>query len=597
MTDLDDRELLTRYARSGSEEAFAVLVQRYVNSVYSAAYRQMSDSHQAEEVTQAVFLLLARKAGSFGRGVILGGWLHRAARFIAADMRRGARRRLERETRAMEQSSANSESSSWEHLAPLLDEGLDSLKDQDRHVLLLRFFRQLELRDVAAELDITEDAAQKRVSRALARLRDFYGRRGAVVSVSALGGVLAAEVVQAAPLALGPAIVSAAATSVVAGSSMLSLTSIMNLMLSTKMKSAALALALTALTATTVTQRVGARHLREENRLLQQETRELESRLTASRSLPDPAVGGGEDLDLLRRQAAEVHQLRGELGSLQQLLRALAETGQLPSNQRSTGADEPNDPAVADLGPMERWQLAKDLLRDRRPGDALEHFLWCFDEGMAKDPAFSGVRLSFMLTDLADLAQSYPPAFQALRERRDALAAKLHSEAAGTLQTLELITLNEKLGEPELNLTLADQLEHGSPARTAIFRGLAESLLAEQRYGDLLRIGDPLALYADQEERLSISLTTLQGRPAAETASAGLARNLSRLGLNGFEALAGAGDTARALDLADRLLARDGSAEMRRQLIQRAHRSGNTDLVRALGQEQPLQRTVSKVSG
>lgn len=81
----DDIELLRRYACAGSEEAFATLVSRHINLVYSVALRYVGNPHQAEEISQAVFMILAKKASSLRPGVVLSGWLYHTARLTAAN--------------------------------------------------------------------------------------------------------------------------------------------------------------------------------------------------------------------------------------------------------------------------------------------------------------------------------------------------------------------------------------------------------------------------------------------------------------------------------------------------------------------------------
>src|SRR5579862_9505800 len=97
MQPLDDAALLTAYATHNSEEAFAELVRRYVALVYSAALRQVREPQLAEEVTQAVFILLARKARAVSRHPTLSGWLCRVTYFVSRDALRNDRRRLYRE--------------------------------------------------------------------------------------------------------------------------------------------------------------------------------------------------------------------------------------------------------------------------------------------------------------------------------------------------------------------------------------------------------------------------------------------------------------------------------------------------------------------
>ena len=137
----DDMALVREYAQSGSEQAFAALVSRHINLVYSVALRQVRDAHLAEEVSQAVFILLARKAGSLGPAAILSGWLCRAARYVSADTLKNQRRRQSREQESHMQSLLNQpDSTAWNQIAPLLDEGLNSLGSKEHDALVLRFF-------------------------------------------------------------------------------------------------------------------------------------------------------------------------------------------------------------------------------------------------------------------------------------------------------------------------------------------------------------------------------------------------------------------------------------------------------------------------
>src|ERR1035438_10192376 len=125
MIEVDDYELLAQYAGTESEVAFATLVARYVNLVHSAALRFTGNGHYAQEITQAVFVILARKAGSLRRGTVLSGWLYQAARLTAANFMKGENRRQRREQEAYMQSTLTGpDSAAWEQIAPLLDEAM-----------------------------------------------------------------------------------------------------------------------------------------------------------------------------------------------------------------------------------------------------------------------------------------------------------------------------------------------------------------------------------------------------------------------------------------------------------------------------------------
>ena len=197
---MDDYELLQAYAARRAEDAFNALTERYMGLVYSAAVRQTGNPQAAEDVAQAVFLTLARKAGSISRKVVLAGWLLRTTRYAAANARRLEQRRQYYEREAMESQVQLSENDlAWQRVAPLLDDAVDGLAEKDRDALVLRFFEGLPLRAVAERLAVSEDGAQKRVSRALEKLRLFFERRGRAVSSAALAAAIGANAVQSAP--------------------------------------------------------------------------------------------------------------------------------------------------------------------------------------------------------------------------------------------------------------------------------------------------------------------------------------------------------------------------------------------------------------
>jgi RNA polymerase sigma factor (sigma-70 family) len=252
----DDMALVREYAASQSERAFETLVTRHVNLVYSAALRQARDPHLAEDVTQAVFIVLARKAGSLGDKTILSCWLYRTARFAAADALKIQRRRQLREQEAhMEGVFQNEPDAAWEQLSPLLDEAMARLRDKDRDAIVLRFFENKNLKEVGAALGLEERAAQKRVARGLEKLRAFFNQRGISTTTAIVGGAMAANSVQAAPVGLAKTISAVAITkgAAVSGSTLTLVKGALKLMAWTKMKTAAVAAAAVVLAAGTTT--------------------------------------------------------------------------------------------------------------------------------------------------------------------------------------------------------------------------------------------------------------------------------------------------------------------------------------------------------
>src|SRR5882724_3477901 len=212
MHPTDDSALLQQYAENRSDEAFAALVTRHINLVYSVALRSVGDPHQAEEITQGVFILLAKKAAQLRHDRALSSWLFQATRLTVSNFVRSESRRHHREQEACMQSLLDETGSDvWRQIAPLLDDAVAGLSETDRHAIVLRFYEGRNLREVGAALGASEDAAEKRVNRAVEKLRMFFAKRGVTASSAAVAVVLGANAVQAAPVGLAAAISTAAA--------------------------------------------------------------------------------------------------------------------------------------------------------------------------------------------------------------------------------------------------------------------------------------------------------------------------------------------------------------------------------------------------
>ena len=210
MRETNDLELLSEFARNGSGGAFAEVVARYVNLVHSTALRFTSNPHHAQDITQAVFIILAQKAGKLPASTILSGWLYQTARLTAANFMKGEIRRQKREQEAYMESTLNELASekaqaAWEQIAPMLDEAMGSLGESDRNAIILRYFENKTAQETGMALKTTEAAAQKRVTRALEKLRKIFTKRGVALPAALIASAVMARAVMAAPMGLGAA--------------------------------------------------------------------------------------------------------------------------------------------------------------------------------------------------------------------------------------------------------------------------------------------------------------------------------------------------------------------------------------------------------
>jgi RNA polymerase sigma factor (sigma-70 family) len=231
MKTTDSQGLLAAYAKTGSEAAFRELLARYVNLVYSAAVRLVgNDADLAKDVTQTVFVDLARKAPKLPRDVMLGGWLHHHTVFVASTLLRGERCRQARERQVVEMNALPDHTQeNLAQIAPILDEAIDELGAEDRTAILLRFFEQCDFPSLAEALGSNEDAARKRVSRALEKLHLLLRHRGVSLSAAALGTLLATEAVTAAPAGLAVGLAGTALTGAAGGGTALTVLKIMSM--------------------------------------------------------------------------------------------------------------------------------------------------------------------------------------------------------------------------------------------------------------------------------------------------------------------------------------------------------------------------------
>ena len=283
-----DLDLLDRFVQEKSQDAFTALVQRHVNLVYSAALRQVRSPQLAEEVAQSVFADLARVAATpssplsgcdASSQTSLTPWLYAVARRTAIDVIRKESRRQLREQIAVEMNDMNATANDWTQIEPLLDDAMAALDETDRSAILLRYFENKNLREVGEALGTSDDAAQKRVSRAVERLREFFSKRNITIGASGLAVLISANAVQSAPIGLAVTISAAAVLTGTAVSTSTVITATKAIAMTTLQKTAITAL-LAAAVGTGIFEAHQAAQLRNQVQILQQQHG------TAGRSTP-----------------------------------------------------------------------------------------------------------------------------------------------------------------------------------------------------------------------------------------------------------------------------------------------------------------------
>jgi RNA polymerase sigma factor (sigma-70 family) len=197
--DDNDSGLLKAFAFARDSQAFCNLVERHVDFVYASALRQLHDGHLAEDVVQAVFLLLAQKATKIKPGTFLKGWLFNATRYVASNVRRAEVRRKLREREAAAMRCEMTPDAQKQNVCPYLDDAMAALGTKDRTALLMRYFEEMPMLAVGRAMGISEEAAIKRVSRAVQRLRSILASRGIEVAGDAIAGMLGMGLMQKAP--------------------------------------------------------------------------------------------------------------------------------------------------------------------------------------------------------------------------------------------------------------------------------------------------------------------------------------------------------------------------------------------------------------
>jgi RNA polymerase sigma factor (sigma-70 family) len=369
----DSRRLLADYVENGSEAAFRDLVMGYTDLVYSTAFRLVErDAQLAQDVAQTVFIDLARIGRTLSSEVMLGGWLHRHTRFVAANLMRSERRRKSRERQAAEMNTLQNEpDGGLKQVSIIIDEAIDGLANQDRAAIILRFFEGSDLRCVGEALGIGENAARMRVSRALEKLHVLLKRRGATLSATALATALAAEAVTAAPAGLAVNFAATALSAGVAGSG-LTLT-LLKTVAMTKLKVGLLTVvAVAGLTIPLVRQHQSLTKLRSENSSLRSQLDDF-TRLAAENARLSNLLSQSTQPDP-QSQTRELLKLRGEVGRLKRQLADIPKARQTAATTKADPAEVQQEIAIVNMVYTKGWVMAFRLYAAQNQGQFPTNF-------------------------------------------------------------------------------------------------------------------------------------------------------------------------------------------------------------------------------
>jgi RNA polymerase sigma factor (sigma-70 family) len=444
VNDQTDSQLLCAYAEHRSEAAFAELVRRHVDLVYSAALRMVCDSHLAEDVTQGVFVALARQAAQLGNRPVLSGWLHRTAQNIASQTVRTIERRRTREQEAAimnELLSASSEST-LENIAPHLDAALGGLSEPDRDAIMLRYFERKSAQEMAQTLGISDEASQKRVSRAIERLREFFIKRGLTVSVSGIIGVISTNAIHAAPVGLAARI----STFASAGTTIVTGTATKAIVMTTLQKSIA-TVVVTTLVGVAIYEARQVSTLRSQNQALQQQQQPLGDEVQRLQRERDEAlrrlVSLQQEKERVSDNTGELLRLRGEVARLRNTGGSSGSAGSAPElMDTSNPLWKPNWIVLRpfnlgqfpDSGTMIKYQEAKES-GIATPASLLQTWIWA---QRTRDVA--GILRTWDFPDDTTEEEKMKRAFEA---KADEEYAQQHPDQIGHAETSKLRDLFE----------------------------------------------------------------------------------------------------------------------------------------------------------
>jgi len=480
-----DTELLREYVEQDAESAFTRLVHEHLNLVYSAALRETAgDGAQAEDISQAVFSELARKAPRLLKHPSLAGWLYITVRHVASNLRRSEQRRRVREEKAqvMNELLADSPDLAWERLRPVIDDVLHELNETDREVIVLRFLKNQSLRDVGAALGVQENTARMRVERALEKLRGLLAHRGITSTAGSLTAALAIGVITPAPSSLGATIAAAALASGAVTTST-SLT-IIKLMTMSKAKLCGIGALVVAGVAVPVWQQTRLQTAQAENAQLLAQEKQLS--------------GDQSQLAALRAEAERLRGIETNQAELERLRQYQAETQ--PELLRLRGM----------AGVARRANLEAEQLRAKIARDASENGTNLISGAMADamkqamEQQVEG-RLSRMAATLHLTPEQTQAARDILMRQANVMSASVQQVFSGKYSKDDLAKLGKDAGNPEEQIKAIL-----SPEQKASYQQYQQEEAAynarQAANMDLLQLQSTLGLTSEQEDRAFAAL-------------------------------------------------------------------------------------------
>jgi RNA polymerase sigma factor (sigma-70 family) len=402
-----------------------------------------------------VFVALAQSASQLADCAVLSGWLHRTTRNLAANtVRSDVRRRgREQEAAAMSELLSSEPNAAWQQVAPHLDAALSELSDADRDALLLRYFERKSAGEMARILGISDEAAQKRVSRAVERLRELFAKRGTAIGAGGLVAVVSAHAVHAAPAGLASGIsaaVAIAGTGVAATTATAAKTVAM-----TTLQKTLIAATIVAAASAGLYQSQQASTLRTQIRTLQQQQQgagdahQLEQLKHERDAAVARQIALEQDNESLRQTAAEVPKLRGEVARLR--------TAQQQQSRTQAASIDMNDPAMQNFLAMKAKATEITRFLERMPEKAIPELKLLTDVdwlSATKEARLdSDVEVRKTLSNLRSLAKNRMPMGRSL----DAFVRANNGQLPTDLSQLKPF-FNAALGDAALNDATLDAI-------------------------------------------------------------------------------------------------------------------------------------------